>query len=180
MNTQSARRSSAFLTVDLEKDGKQFGHINIPQSPNNDAWGVQQVPIAVIKNGSGPTLILTGGNHGDEYEGPVTISELARDLDPARISGRLILIPTLNNSATQAGQRISPLDGLNLNRTFPGDPYGSITEQISFYLNDHLFPVADAYGDLHSGGSSLHLLPSAIVEPALEKEHLERNIAMAK
>ena len=38
MNTQSARRSSAFLTVDLEQDGKQFGHINIPQSPNNDAW----------------------------------------------------------------------------------------------------------------------------------------------
>ncbi|MGA0906132.1 MAG: succinylglutamate desuccinylase/aspartoacylase family protein [bacterium] len=180
MNTQSARRSSAFLTVDLEQDGKQFGHINIPQSPNNDAWGVQQVPIAVIKNGSGPTLILTGGNHGDEYEGPVTISELARDLDPARISGRLILIPTLNNSATQAGQRVSPLDGLNLNRTFPGDPYGSITEQISFYLNDHLFPVADAYADLHSGGSSLHLLPSAIVEPALEKEHMERNIALAK
>ena len=68
-------------------------------------------------------------------------------------SGRLILIPTLNNSATQAGQRVSPLDGLNLNRTFPGDPYGSITEQSSFYLNDHLFPVADAYADLHSGGS---------------------------
>ena len=138
------------------------------------------MPIAVIKNGSGPTLILTGGNHGDEYEGPVTISELARDLDPARVSGRLILIPTLNNSATQAGQRVSPLDGLNLNRTFPGDPYGSITEQISFKVNDHLFPVGDAYADLHSGGSSLHLLPSAIVEPALEKEHLERNIAMAK
>ena len=180
MNTQSARRSSAFLTVDLERDGKQFGYINIPQSPNNDAWGVQQVPIAVIKNGSGPTLILTGGNHGDEYEGPVTISELARDLDPARISGRLILIPTLNNSAAQAGQRVSPLDGLNLNRTFPGDPYGSITEQISFYLNDHLFPIADAYADLHSGGSSLHLLPSAIVEPALKTEHMERNIALAK
>ena len=95
-------------------------------------------------------------------------------------SGRLILIPTLNNSATQAGQRVSPLDGLNLNRTFPGDPYGSITEQISFYLNDHLFLVADVYADLQSGGSSLHLLPSAIVEPALETEHMERNIALAR
>ena len=153
MNMQSAHRSSAFLTVDLERDGKQFGHINIPQSPNNDAWGVQQVPIAVIKNGTGSTLILTGGNHGDKYEGSVTISDLARNLDPALFSGRLILIPTMNNYATQAGQRVSPLDGLNLNRTFPGDPYGSITEQISFYLNDHLFPVADAYADLHSGGS---------------------------
>ena len=86
----------------------------------------------------------------------------------------------MNNYATQAGQRVSPLDGLNLNRTFPGDPYGSITEQSSFYLNDHLFPVADAYADLHSGGSLLHLLPSAIVEPAIEQEHMERNIATAK
>ena len=159
MNAQSARRSSAFLTVDLERDGKQFGHINIPQSSNNDAWGVQQVPIAVIKNGSGPTLILTGGNHRDEYERPVTISELARDLDPARILGRLILTPTLNNSATKAGQGVSPMDGLNLNRTFPSDPYGANTEQISFYLNDQLFPIGDAYADLHSGGSSLHLFP---------------------
>ena len=75
---------------------------------------------------------------------------------------------------------MSPLDGLNLNRTFPGDPYGSITEQISFYFNDHLFPITDAYADLHSGGSSLHLLPSAIVEPALETEHMERNIALAR
>ena len=92
----------------------------------------------------------------------------------------MILIPTLNNSATQSGQRVSPLDGLNLDRTFPGDPYGSITEQISFYLNDHLFPVADAYADLHSEGSSLHLFLSANVEPALEQEHMERNIALAK
>ena len=57
-------------------------------------------------------------------------------------------MPILNNSATQAGQRVFPLDGLNLNRTFSGDPYGPITEQISFYLNDHLFPVGDAYADL--------------------------------
>ena len=75
---------------------------------------------------------------------------------------------------------MSPLDRLNLNRTFPGDPHGSITEQISFYLNDHLFPITDAYADLHSGGSPLHLLPSTIVKPALETEHMERNIALAR
>ena len=137
------------------------------------------MPIAVIKNGSGPTLILTGGNHGDDYEGPFFISELVRDLDSTRVSGRLILMPILNNSATQAGQRVFPLDGLNLNRTFSGDPYGSITEQIYFYLNDPPLPCRRCLRRPHSGGSSPYLLPSAIVEPALEKEQLERNIAIA-
>ena len=162
--------SLVFLTVDLERDGKQFGHINIPQSPNNDVWGVQQVPIAVIKNGSGPTLILTGGNHGDDYEGPFFISELVRDLDSTRVSGRLILMPILNNSATQAGQRVFPLDGLNLNRTFSGDPYGSITEQIYFYLNDHLFPVGDAYAD-----PTLEAVPRTFYQVRLLNQHLRKN-----
>ncbi len=50
-------------------------------------WGVTQVPIAVIANGKGPTVVIEGGNHGDEYEGPIAIGELARDLDPGLIQG---------------------------------------------------------------------------------------------
>jgi hypothetical protein len=78
-----------------------------------------------------------------------------------------------------AGQRTSPVDGLNFNRTFPGDPRGSITQQISAYLNDELFPRADAFIDLHSGGSSLDLLPSAIIEPAEDPDLRRRNTAAA-
>src|SRR5215813_10891137 len=68
MDRTTAVRSTAFTTVDLDKPGKQVGFVMIPHSPNDDAWGVTRVPIAIISNGKGPTVIVEGGNHGDEYE----------------------------------------------------------------------------------------------------------------
>jgi predicted deacylase len=171
------RPSSAFITVDPERNGKQVGFVMIPHSPHDDAWGVTRVPIAVIKNGSGPTVVLEGGNHGDEYEGPITICEMIRDLDSEQIQGRLILMPANNVHAVVAGQRTSPVDGLNFNRTFPGDPRGTITQQIAAYITDHIHPMADAFIDLHSGGSSLDIIPSAIVEPTSDPELHRRNVA---
>ena len=72
--------STARTTIDFDRTGKQIGFVDIPHSPHEDAWGVTRIPIGVIANGDGPTVILEGGNHGDEYEGPITIAELIRDL----------------------------------------------------------------------------------------------------
>ena len=102
------RSSTAFTTVDLDRPGKQLGFVMIPHSPHDDAWGVTRLPLAVISHGSGPTVIIEGGNHGDEYEGPIVISELIRELDPGEIQGRLILMPAINAPAVIAGQRTSP------------------------------------------------------------------------
>lgn len=161
--------------IDFEREGKQIGFLNLPLSVHDDAWGVLRVPLSVIRNGRGPTIILQGGNHGDEYEGPIVLGEIIRDLDPGRISGRLILVPAINLPAVMAGRRVSPLDELNFNRTFPGDPLGSPTMQLSAYVNDILFPMADAFVDLHSGGSSLNIVPSAAIEP-VEDEALRRRV----
>lgn len=171
-----AQKSTIFTDIDFDKNGKQVGFLNLPHSPHNDAWGVIPIPICVIRNGKGPTVILEGGNHGDEYEGPITLGHLIRDLDPAQIQGRLIIIPAINQPAVAAGSRVSTEDGKNFNRTFPGSPTGTITEQISFYVNEVLFPLADAFIDLHSGGSSLALTPSAIIEPADDPALMKRNI----
>jgi hypothetical protein len=171
-----ARRSTAFFTVDFAATGKQVGALNIPHSPHDDAWGTTRIPLSVIANGKGPTVILTGGNHGDEYEGPIALGELIRELDPGAIQGRLIILPALNIPAVMAGTRTSPVDGLNLNRTYPGDPAGSLSQQISAFMCDVAYPMADAFVDLHSGGSSLDILPSAIVEPAGSAEHHRRNV----
>src|ERR1700754_5095522 len=113
----SMRRSTAFTDVDFDRPGRQIGFFHIPQSPDDDAWGTVRIPLAVIANGTGPTVILEGGNHGDEYEGPIVIGEIARDLDPAEIQGRLILMPSNNVHAAVAARRTSPVDGLNYNRT---------------------------------------------------------------
>ena len=59
----AVRPSSAFATVDFDKPGKQLGFIMIPHSPHDDAWGVTRIPVAVITNGTGPTVIIEGGNH---------------------------------------------------------------------------------------------------------------------
>ncbi len=175
----AARPSTAFTNIDLGRNGKQIGFVMIPHSPHDDAWGVTQVPLAVIANGTGPTVILEGGNHGDEHEGPITIGELIRDLDPGEIQGRLILMPANNVHAVVAARRVSPVDDLNFNRTFPGDPTGSITQQIAAYVADHILPLGDAFLDLHSGGSSLDIVPSAIIEPSADHALAKRNAAAA-
>ncbi len=173
--THSGKSSTVRATVDFEKLGKQTGFIQVPLSVHDDAWGVIPIPIAVISNGRGPTVILEGGNHGDEYEGPIALGELIRALDPGAVSGRLIFIPAINLPAVVAACRTSPLDDLNFNRTFPGNPLGSPTQQIVSYVNDVLFPMADAFLDLHSGGSSLAIIPSAIIEPVADREQHARN-----
>jgi N2-acetyl-L-2,4-diaminobutanoate deacetylase len=173
-------KSTIHTAIDYERLGRQVGHLFLPQSPHEDAWGAIPIPIAVIRNGSGPTVLITGGNHGDEYEGPIAIAKLIRELDPGAIQGRLILLPSLNLPAAQAGRRTSPLDGKNFNRCFPGNPEGTATEQIVFYLSDVLFPLADTFMDLHSGGSSLQILPSAIIEPAPEPAQMRCIVAAVR
>ena len=168
--------TTARTTIDFERNGKQVGFVDIPHSPHEDAWGAVRVPLAVIKNGTGPTVILLSGNHGDEYEGPITLGEMIRELDPTQISGRIIFLPALNTPAVLAGRRTSPVDGLNLNRTFPGNEAGTITQQISAYVSDVIMPLGDACVDLHSGGSSLNILPSAIIEPASDPVLRKKNI----
>ena len=173
------RPSTAFTTIDLDRPGKSVGFVMIPHSPHDDAWGVTRIPLAVISHGEGPTVIIEGGNHGDEYEGPITIGELIRDLDPGEIEGRLILMPANNVHAVMAGQRTSTVDGLNFNRTFPGDPRGTITQQIAAFMTDTIYPRGDAFIDLHSGGSSLNIIPSAIVEPTDDPVLHRKNVAAA-
>ena len=103
------------------------------------------------------------GNHGDEYEGQVILSMLIREIDPAALSGCLIVLPMANFPAAQAGLRTSPVDGGNLNRSFPGSSRGTPTEQIAYYIESVLLDQADYLFDLHSGGSSLVYLPSMLM-----------------
>ena len=141
--------------MDFEAQGKQSGYLRLPHSVHRSAYGWLPVPVTVISNGQGPTLVMAGGNHGDEYEGQIAISRLAREIEPGQVCGRLILLPMLNFPAAQAGTRTSPIDGGNLNRLFPGDPNGSPSEMIAHYYEEVLMPLADYAVDLHSGGSSL-------------------------
>ena len=148
-------------TVDFEADGKQHGHLSVPHSRNESGWGALHLPITVVKNGAGPTVLLTGGNHGDEYEGPVALLKLVRALEPGEVAGRVIVIPALNFPAVMAGTRVSPIDGVNMNRAFPGRRGGSVSEMIAHYVQHKILPLVDAALDIHSGGKSMNFAPFA-------------------
>ena len=148
-------------TVPFEKDGTFHGFLRLPHSREDSAWGMIQIPISVIRNGQGPTALFTGANHGDEYEGPIALQSLAHDLRAEDISGCVIIIPYMNYPAFRAAKRLSPLDGGNMNRIFPGKPDGTPTQKIADYILSQLVPMADIVLDFHSGGKSLDFLPFA-------------------
>lgn len=148
-------------TIPLDQDGINHGFLRLPYSRDDSAWGSIMVPITVIQNGAGPTGLLTGGNHGDEYEGPVALQELAVTLQPEDISGRVIIIPAFNYPAFRAGTRTSPIDKGNLNRSFPGRSDGTPTEKLADYVQRYLLPLSDFAVDFHSGGKTLDFVPFA-------------------
>ncbi len=142
------RASPVEPSVDFAADGVQHGFLRLPHSRDDSAWGSVMIPMAVIGNGEGPTALLTGGNHGDEYEGPIALFDLARALSPDQVRGRVIIVPAMNYPAFRAGTRTSPIDQGNLNRSFPGRPDGTVTEKIADY----------SAGD---GRSEIHAPPAA-------------------
>lgn len=148
-------------TIDFERDGLQHGFLQIPHSRNDSAWGSIMLPITVAKNGDGPGAILTGANHGDEYEGPIALHDLANTIDIDKLRGRVIIIPMMNYPAFQAAARVSPIDQLNMNRVFPGQAPGSVTQLIADYFTATLLPMCDYVLDIHSGGKTLEFLPFA-------------------
>lgn len=117
----------AFGTVssalNLDAPGKRAGQFGLTHSGNRHAFSTIRAPLGVIRGGDGPTALICGGNHGDEYEGQIIARRLYERLEPGDLAGRLILAPALNMPAIEAVSRTSPLDGGNLNRSFPGEAH---------------------------------------------------------
>jgi len=111
----------------------------------------------IIGATDGPHLLVTGGVHGDEFEPMVAIRRLMREVDRAQLRGRLTLVPVANEAAFLRGTRTAA-DELDLARTCPGKPDGSITEQTAYALSE-IIRAADYYIDLHTGGTIMSVLP---------------------
>ncbi len=168
--------TTVFSDIDYERQGKQVDWLNLPHSVNRSAYGMISIPIAVIRNGEGPTVLLMAGNHGDEYEGQVALNKLVRALEPEQVRGRVIILPAANLPAAMAGTRLSPIDQGNLNRAFPGDPQGTPTLAIAHYIDTVLYPLADYLHDLHSGGASLRYLPFCSMRKSSDAALNERSL----
>ena len=175
-----AERLHDHAALDLNRPGKHTYEIAFH---HDGTWGNVMMPLTVIngERGPGKSVVCFGGTHGNEFEGPVAVWRLARDLDPAQLAGRVILLPRFNVPACDAGTRESPLDGVNMNRAFPGNPRGSITYRMADFVTQRLFPHVDVVLDIHSGGRILHFPHVSsfhIVKDAAQQAEMHRVAAL--
>lgn len=136
----------------------------------------------VITNGSapGPVLAVTAGIHGGEYVPMVAVRQFVRELDPALMRGTIVV--SLQSSPVAFQQRmafVNPLDGKNLNRSFPGDPQGGPTARLAAWLWENLLARADYYVDCHCGDLPEALDPFTGASPGPDGVLDERTRAMA-
>ncbi|SFR48800.1 hypothetical protein SAMN04490243_2167 [Robiginitalea myxolifaciens] len=119
------------------------------------------LPVVIIRGKeAGPTLTVLAGVHGYEYPPIIAVQEILKEIVPEQLSGTLILSPVTNTGAFYGRALfINPADGVNLNRSFPGDSQGTVTQQIAHYITTNIIPVSDVFLDIHGGDASEDLVP---------------------
>lgn len=144
--------------LDLESPGRRDYWVALD---HDSIWADWHIPLTVMVGSEakpGEGLVAFGSNHGNEYEGPVVLKNLLREIDPAAVRGRLIFVPVLNPAAFRSGARESTDDdGVNLNRAFIDGAGESpaivgITHRVVRFVRECIWPHAHVVIDLHSGG----------------------------
>jgi predicted deacylase len=146
----------------------EIGSARAGRGERSDGWlelgyrtdnSLLKTPVILI-NGThdGPSLWIHGCTHGDEFDGTVAIWRALGLVDSATLRGSLVIFPALNISAFEARQRVSPIDGLDLNRVFPGDPNGSYTRRLAHLTESLVVEHADFMIDLHGGGNEFSVV----------------------
>jgi predicted deacylase len=120
-----------------------------------------RIPVAVVHGGkSGPVLALVAGSHGTEYASIVALVDLIDALDPKAIAGSVIVVPMINTeSFDRVVPHLNPVDGKNMNRTYPGRPEGTQSERASFAITREVVEQSDHLIDFHGGDLDESLRP---------------------
>jgi predicted deacylase len=166
--------------VQADKGQKRTGYLKVGET----AIGSVNIPVAIV-NGirDGSVLCISGGVHGAEYSSIEAVIRILRQTDPSTLSGTLIVVPVLNMPAfetrgPQGGISTSfqcPIDGINLNRIFPGNPDGTMGYQIAAAFTGQIISKAQYYIDCH-GGDLNEELTSYVVVAESGKVELDRTI----
>jgi predicted deacylase len=119
------------------------------------------IPITVIRGlRPGPTAAFVAGTHGAEYPPILALQRIREALDPRTLSGTVILVH-VSNLASFRGRTVyvSPVDGLNLNRVYPGDPSGSLSRRVAYAMTEQIVKRCDVLVDMHCGDANEDLMP---------------------
>jgi predicted deacylase len=138
-------------TAHSKGQGISKGLLRIADAPDGSPI---EAPVVIVQgSGDGPVMWMHGCVHGNEYCGTYIIHDFLRSLDPATLKGTVVAIPILNVSAFQSKRRTSPYEGYNggdMNRQFPGDKMGTLTQQMAQAVFEPLQRYADVLVDFHT------------------------------
>ena len=155
----------------LANDTLQIGNVSVPRGelvqgmievPHSGDGESASIPVTVFNGASdGPVLALIAGIHGAEYSPILAMQSVVKQLDPAEMSGAVIVVHNANLPAFR-GRTIyfGPDDLKNLNRAFPGSADGTVTERIAHAITEHIIRQSDYLIDIHSGDANERLGPS--------------------
>ncbi len=147
----------------IGRSTKKAQHLDVTATPGGIP--IRQTILIVGGTAPGPVLFVSGGVHGDEWEGPLAIIRLFRQLEPQEVRGTFVGLVAANVPAFDAGMHNSPIDGLSLNSVFPGDPNGSVTQQIAYWMGERLIGPSDFFIDLHSSSSDIEFPTLCLYKP---------------
>lgn len=139
------------------------------------------MPVTVI-NGTkpGPTLLVTAGLHNMEFVGINAAIDLANEVEPEYIAGKLIIISLINTDGFEhRTMSVTYADGKNLNRVFPGDPNGTESERFAAWFVKYIYPRIDYIVDLHSGDNYERLESLVFFQGAHSKEVMAESFRIA-
>ncbi len=144
-------------TASASRGQKATGVLAVPAG--SDAG--LEIPVAVVRGARpGPVLALVAGAHGTEYASIVAIEKLIERLDPAEVSGTVVLAPLLNvSSFEQKVPHVNPVDGKNMNRFYPGKADGTQTERALQVITRQIVERCDYLIDFHGGDLDEDLRP---------------------
>jgi predicted deacylase len=120
-----------------------------------------EVPVSTIRGVQpGPTLALVAGNHGYEYPPILALQRVRARLAHEQLTGTVIMVHVANMPSF-LGRTVyfSPVDGKNLNRAYPGDPAGTVSERIAHVITTQVIEQSDYLLDLHCGDGNESLRP---------------------
>ena len=141
------------------------------------------IAVAVVHGAKpGPVMAIVAGAHGTEYSSILAVERLIQVLDPAQISGSVILVPLVNvASFEQKIAHVNPIDGKNMNRFYPGRADGTQTERASFLMTKEVVEQCDHLIDLHGGDLDESLRPYSYwtVTGNLAQDDISREMALS-
>jgi predicted deacylase len=163
-------------TARSEKGRITRGHVELGHYPDGPL--TSPVMIATGQN-DGPTLWVQAGIHGPEVVGQLSITRFLKSLDLSQLAGRIVCLMVANPLGFRGYNRLTPQDGMNLNRVFPGSPDGTTSEQLAHRLLELSLSVSDVMLDLHSGGD-LTITPFYVIWHKAPGEASAKSAALSR